>query len=35
MNVVGLHFARGKRQVDGLAIDMQPILDALNVDMVT
>jgi endonuclease G len=32
-NVVGLHFARGKRQQDGLAIDMPPILEALNVDI--
>jgi endonuclease G len=34
MNVVGLHFARGKRHENGLAIDIQPILDALNVDIV-
>lgn len=34
MNVVGLHFARGKRQQDGLAIDMPPILEALNVDII-
>lgn len=33
MNVVGLHFARGERQQDGLAIDIHPILDALNVNM--
>jgi len=33
MNVVGLHFASGKREEDGLAMDIQPILDALNVDI--
>lgn len=34
-NVVGLHFARGKdSDTDGLAIDIQPILDALKVDVV-
>lgn len=31
MNAVGLHFASGKRETDGLAIDMNPILDALEV----
>lgn len=36
MKVVGLHFARGKkRHVDGLAIDIQPILDVLNINMGT
>jgi hypothetical protein len=34
MNVVGLHFAGGNRPERALAIDMQPILDALNVDVV-
>jgi len=31
MNAVGLHFASGEREMDGLAIDMKPILDALDV----
>lgn len=34
MNVVGLHFARDKKVAEnGLAMDIQPILEALNVDM--
>ena len=33
MNVVGLHFAGSDRPERALAIDMQPILDALKVDM--
>jgi endonuclease G len=33
-NVVGLHFAGGDDPEHALAIDMQPILDALNVDLV-
>lgn len=31
MKAVGLHFASGKRETDGLAIDMAPVLDALDV----
>ena len=27
----GLHFASGEHQMDGLAIDMKPVLDALDV----
>ncbi len=34
MNVVGLHFAGGDLPERALAIDMQPILDVLDVDMV-
>lgn len=34
MNVVGLHFAGSDHPERALAIDMQPILDALNVDIV-
>jgi endonuclease G len=34
MHAVGLHFAGSDRPERALAIDMQPILDALNVDMV-
>ena len=33
MQAVGLHFAGGDSPKRALAIDMQPILDALNVDM--
>jgi len=33
MNVVGLHFAGSDRPERALAIDMQPILDALNVNI--
>lgn len=33
MHAVGLHFAGGDHPERALAIDMQPILDALNVDM--
>ena len=33
MNVVGLHFAGSDRPERGLAINIQPILDALNVDI--
>jgi endonuclease G len=33
MHAVGLHFAGGDRPERALAIDMQPILDALNVDI--
>ena len=33
MNVVGLHFAGSDDPERALAIDMQPILDALKVDM--
>ncbi|UCC54123.1 MAG: hypothetical protein JSV68_09145, partial [Anaerolineaceae bacterium] len=34
MNAVGLHFAGSDRPERALAIDMQPVLDALNVDLV-
>jgi endonuclease G, mitochondrial len=34
MQAVGLHFAGGDRPERALAVDMQPILDALNVDLV-
>jgi endonuclease G len=34
MHAVGLHFAGGDQPEHALAIDMQPVLDALNVDMV-
>ena len=33
MNVVGLHFAGSDSPERALAIDMQPILDALKVDL--
>ena len=33
MEVVGLHFAGSNRPERALAIDMKPILDALNVDL--
>jgi endonuclease G len=35
MHAVGLHFAGGDSPERALAIDMQPILDALNVDIAT
>ncbi|MGD9404820.1 MAG: hypothetical protein PVH95_06680 [Anaerolineae bacterium] len=31
MKAVGLHFASGERSMDGLAIDMAPVLEALDV----
>lgn len=34
MRAVGLHFAGGDSPERALAVDMQPVLDALNVDMV-
>jgi endonuclease G len=33
MHAVGLHFAGGNQPERALAIDMQPVLDALNVDI--
>ena len=33
MNAVGLHFAGSDRPELALALDMQPVLDALNVDL--
>jgi hypothetical protein len=35
MHAVGLHFAGGDRPERALAIDMHPVLDALNVDLAT
>ena len=35
MSVVGLHFAGSDRPERSLAMDMQPVLVALNVEMVT
>ena len=34
MLAVGLHFAGSDRPERALAVDMQPVLDALNVDLV-
>jgi hypothetical protein len=34
MDAIGLHFAGGDQPERALAIDLQPVLDALNIDLV-